>query len=69
MNARTFFTELKRRKVYRVAAGYAVVAWLLVQIATQVFPFFEIPTWSIRLIVVAWCSVFRLHFFFHGLST
>src|SRR3954467_8228170 len=53
MNARRFFTELKRRKVYRVAAGYAVLAWLLVQVATQVFPLFEIPTSSIRLIVVA----------------
>ena len=53
MNARTFFSELKRRKVYRVAAGYAVLAWLLIQIATQVFPFFEIPTWAVRLIIVA----------------
>src|SRR3954452_19034731 len=53
MNARKFFTELKRRKVYRVAAAYAVLAWLLIQIATQVFPFFEIPTWAVRLIVVA----------------
>jgi hypothetical protein len=35
------FAELKRRNVYKVAVAYAVVAWLLVQIATQVFPFFE----------------------------
>ena len=53
MNARKFFTELKRRKVYRVAVAYAVLAWLLIQIATQVFPFFEIPTWAVRLIIVA----------------
>src|SRR3954467_5426600 len=53
MNTRRFFTELKRRKVYRVAAAYAVLAWLLIQIATQVFPFFEIPTWAVRLIIVA----------------
>jgi TolB-like protein/Flp pilus assembly protein TadD len=53
MNATKFFAELKRRKVYRVAAGYAVLAWLLIQIATQVFPFFEIPTWAVRLIIVA----------------
>src|SRR3954470_8869357 len=52
MNARKFFTELKRRKVYRVAAAYAVLAWLLIQIATQVFPFFEIPTWGVRLVVM-----------------
>jgi TolB-like protein len=52
MNARRFFTELKRRKVYRVAAAYAVLAWLLIQIATQTFPFFEIPPWTVRLIII-----------------
>ncbi len=40
-----FFRELKRRNVYKVAIAYAVVAWLLVQIATQVFPLFEGPNW------------------------
>jgi TolB-like protein/Tfp pilus assembly protein PilF len=53
MNAKRFFAELKRRKVYRVAVAYAVLAWLLIQIATQVFPFFEIPMWAVRLIIVA----------------
>jgi TolB-like protein/Flp pilus assembly protein TadD len=53
MNAKKFFTELKRRKVYRVAVAYAVIAWLLIQIATQTFPFFEIPAWTVRLIIVA----------------
>jgi TolB-like protein/Flp pilus assembly protein TadD len=52
MNARTFFTELKRRRVYSVAVAYVVVAWLLIQVATQVFPFFSIPTWIVRLIVL-----------------
>src|SRR5438445_11671006 len=47
-----FFTELKRRNVYKVAVAYAVVAWLLIQIATQVFPFFEIPNWAVRLVVL-----------------
>ncbi|HYJ04908.1 MAG TPA: hypothetical protein VEX43_07225 [Chthoniobacterales bacterium] len=47
-----FFAELKRRNVYRVAVAYAVVAWLLIQIATQVFPFFEIPNWAVRLVVL-----------------
>src|SRR5262245_49323320 len=47
-----FFAELKRRNVYKVAVAYAVVSWLLVQIATQVFPFFEIPNWAIRLVVL-----------------
>jgi TolB-like protein/Flp pilus assembly protein TadD len=53
MNLPTFFTELKRRNVYKVAVAYAVVAWLLIQIATQVFPFFEIPNVVVRLVVVA----------------
>src|SRR5213080_3883543 len=48
-----FFTELKRRHVYRAAVAYAMVAWLLTQIATQVFPFFEIPNWTVRLVIVA----------------
>src|SRR5215475_8916320 len=52
MNPRKFFAELKRRHVYRVAIAYGVVAWLLVQIATQVFPFFEIPNWIVRLVVL-----------------
>ncbi len=42
MNPRNFFAELKRRNVYKVAVAYAVVGWLLIQVATQVFPFFEI---------------------------
>ena len=46
-----FFSELKRRNVYKVAVAYAVVGWLLVQVATQVFPFFEIPDWAVRLVV------------------
>jgi serine/threonine-protein kinase len=51
-NARTFFVELKRRHVYRVAIAYVVVAWLFIQVATQVFPFFEIPNWIVRLVVL-----------------
>src|SRR6266478_7940056 len=52
MNPPTFLAELKRRHVYRVAIAYGIVAWLLVQVATQVFPFFEIPTWIVRLVVL-----------------
>ena len=48
-----FLDELKRRNVYRAAAFYAATIWLLVQIATQVFPFFEVPSWVVRWIVVA----------------
>src|SRR5438034_3128664 len=52
MNYHNFFAELKRRNVYKVAVAYAIVGWLLVQVATQVFPFFEIPNWAVRLIVL-----------------
>ena len=52
MNLARLFAELKRRHVYRAAIAYGVVAWLLVQIATQVFPFFEIPNWIVRLVVL-----------------
>lgn len=52
MNPRNFFAELKRRNVYRVVIAYAVVAWLLIQIATQTFPFFDIPNWAVRLVVL-----------------
>jgi TolB-like protein len=52
MNPKGFFGELKRRNVYKVAVAYAIVGWLLVQIATQVFPFLEIPHWVVRLVIV-----------------
>src|SRR6516165_10359719 len=52
MSERNFFAELKRRNVYKVAAAYAVVSWLIIQVATQVFPFFEIPNWAVRLVVL-----------------
>src|SRR5216110_1382102 len=52
MNLRNFFVDLKRRNVYKVAIAYAVIAWLLMQIATQVFPFLEIPNWAIRLVIM-----------------
>jgi TolB-like protein/Tfp pilus assembly protein PilF len=52
MNGRNFFSELKRRNVYKVAVAYAVVAWLIAQIATQIFPFLEIPNWVVRLVIV-----------------
>jgi TolB-like protein/Tfp pilus assembly protein PilF len=53
MNQRNFFAELKRRNVYKVAVAYAVVGWLLTQVATQVFPLFEVPNWGIRLVVLS----------------
>src|SRR5262244_3767988 len=52
MNLRNLFAELKRRNVYKVAIAYGVVSWLLMQIASQIFPFFEIPNWAVRLVVL-----------------
>src|SRR6266567_1347878 len=52
MNPPNFFAELKRRNVYKVAVAYAVVGWLIAQIATQIFPFLEIPNWVVRLVIV-----------------
>src|SRR5207253_8475979 len=51
VNLPKFFSELKRRNVYKVAVAYAIVGWLLVQVATQVFPFLEIPNWVVRLVI------------------
>ena len=53
MNPKEFFAELRRRNVYRAAAAYGAMSWLLIQIATQVFPFFEIPNSTVRFVVVA----------------
>ena len=47
-----FFEELKRRKVYRVAVGYVVVAGGLIQLASAVFPAWELPNWTLRLVIV-----------------
>jgi serine/threonine-protein kinase len=52
MKTDNFFAELKRRNVYKVAIAYAVIAWLLMQIASQIFPFFDIPNWAVRLVVL-----------------
>ena len=52
MKTGNFFSELKRRNVYKVAVAYAVVGWLIAQIATQIFPFLEIPNWVVRLVIV-----------------
>ena len=47
-----FFEELQRRKVYRVAAAYIVAAGFLIQMASAAFPAWELPNWTLRLVVV-----------------
>src|SRR3982751_4181062 len=48
----TFFSELKRRNVYKVAAAYAVVGWLVIQISSTVLPTFHAPEWVVQTLVV-----------------
>jgi len=52
MNLEKFFGELKRRNVYKVAVAYMVGGWALSQGIAQVFPVFDVPNWTIRLIVL-----------------
>ncbi|MGH7938806.1 MAG: tetratricopeptide repeat protein, partial [Bryobacteraceae bacterium] len=52
MKPNHFLAELRRRNVYKATAAYAIVAWLIIQFATQVFPFFGIPDWTVRLVVL-----------------
>jgi TolB-like protein/Tfp pilus assembly protein PilF len=51
VNPRSFFGELRRRNVYKVAVAYAVVAWLLIQAASILFPTFEAPPWVMKVFV------------------
>jgi TolB-like protein/Flp pilus assembly protein TadD len=53
LSLKKFFVELRRRNVYRAAVVYGMGAWLLTQIATQVFPFFEIPNSAVRFVIIA----------------
>ncbi|MDP6755479.1 MAG: hypothetical protein QGF89_05595 [Candidatus Marinimicrobia bacterium] len=48
----SFFSELKKRKVYRTAAAYAVVAFVIMQIIEIIFPMFGIPDWAGRMIII-----------------
>src|SRR5712691_13242290 len=47
-----FFEEVRRRKVYRVAAAYVIAAGFIIQISSAVFPAWELPNWAFRLVVV-----------------
>jgi TolB-like protein/Tfp pilus assembly protein PilF len=49
----SFFAELKRRNVYKVAIAYLVAGWALAQGIAQVFPVFDVPNWAVRLVVLA----------------
>jgi hypothetical protein len=48
---RSFFSELKRRNVYKVAVAYVVVSWLIIQAASIVLPTFEAPVWVMKVLI------------------
>src|SRR3981081_1454988 len=52
MKIDSFFTELRRRNVYKVAVAYAIVGWLVVQISSTVLPTFHAPEWVVQTLVV-----------------
>lgn len=52
MSAQSFLSELKRRQIYRGGVMYVVAGWVIVEVATTVFPYFSIPEWAIRLLIV-----------------
>src|SRR3954469_25998740 len=52
MNPRNFFSELKRRNVYKVAVAYAVIAWLTIQAASIFLPAFNAPQWAMQIVIL-----------------
>src|SRR5918911_1638445 len=60
MKINNFFSELKRRNVYKVAVAYAVIAWLLIQAASILFPTFEAPAWVMKVFIVIIAAGFVL---------
>jgi len=48
-----FFEEVRRRKVYRVAAGYVIAAGGIIQLASAAFPAWELPSWTLRVLIVS----------------
>lgn len=63
MNQGNFFSELKRRNVYKVAVAYAVIAWLLIQGTSILFPTFEAPAWVMKVFVVVLAAGFVVALF------
>ena len=59
-----FFKELQRRKVYRVAAAYIIAAGFIIQIGSAVFPAWELPNWTLRLVVVLLLAGFPIALIF-----
>jgi TolB-like protein/Flp pilus assembly protein TadD len=56
----SFFYELRRRKVYRAAAAYAIAGWVIIQVVATVFPVLALPAWSLRAVVITVLAGFPL---------
>lgn len=54
----SFFRELKQRRIYRVAIGYVVVAWLCIQVASTLLPTFQVPSWVLQTLIVGFALGF-----------
>jgi hypothetical protein len=51
MGPKDLLSELKRRRVFKVTGIYAIVAWIVVQVAATTFPFLMLPDWTVRLVI------------------
>jgi hypothetical protein len=52
MGIKSFFSELKRRNIYKVAVAYGITGWIIIQIATSVFPALEFPQWTTQFVII-----------------
>ncbi|HKK46599.1 MAG TPA: hypothetical protein VJ964_13825, partial [Balneolaceae bacterium] len=52
MNFKKLVSELKRRNVFKVATAYAIAGWLIIQVATSVFPAFKFPAWTTQFVII-----------------
>ena len=60
----SFFRELKQRRVYRVAIGYAVIAWLVIQISATVMPAYHAPEWILPTFITLVALGFPICFYY-----
>ena len=64
MKISKFIEELRRRNVFRVATAYAIAGWLIIQIATSVFPAFNFPDWTQQFVIIITMIGFPLSLIF-----
>jgi hypothetical protein len=56
----SLLAELKRRNVFRVGVAYAIVAWLLVEVASVVLPALHLPDWTLTVLIIVILAGFPL---------